>query len=50
LVDEVFVNMHDDVIKLLIDVFDQLNLVLIVEDFVVVQLRFSQSMKKKNLD
>jgi len=50
LVDEVFVNMHDDVIKLLIDVFDQLNLVLIVEDFVVVQLRFSQSMEKKNLD
>jgi hypothetical protein len=42
--------MHDDVIELLIDVFDQLNLVLIVEDFVVVRLRFSQSMEKKNLD
>jgi hypothetical protein len=39
--------MDDDVIKFLIDVFDQLNFVLNVEEFVVVQLILVQPMKKK---
>ena len=39
--------MYDDLIKFLIDVFDPINLVLNVEDFVVVQLIFFQPMEKK---
>ncbi len=47
MVNEFFLNMHDDLIKFLIDVFDQLTFLLNVEDFVVDQLILVQSMQKR---